>query len=250
MRALCLIRKEPFYRRDAFERGLQRVGFKLFNKLTPTDSTDWLVIWNRKRGLEEDMANAWERAGGTVIVTENGYLAKTEKTHYAISVHGHNGSGWFPVGDDDRFTPLGFELKELWRKEGDIVIRAQRGIGSTLMASPPRWAEKMAAAIQHLSRKIRIAQHPGDKDKSAIDFRNMQGASELRIWSSAMGVRALVEGIDVCRYAPHWICQMAPWEDRQDALRRMSHGQWHFDEIATGEPFARIIARRTEAIWP
>lgn len=262
MRAVLTIRKEPAYRRTAFERGLQRVGFTLGEFARPADSSDWLCLWNRKKGVDEQRADAWEAAGGTVIVAENGYLAKTDKTHYAISVHGHNGSGWFPVGNEDRFSPLGFELKR-WKTNGtEIVVREQRGIGSTLMASPPNWARKTADMLRRIvSLPVRVVAHPGDKNKHAIDAANLKNAEALVTWSSAMGVRALVEGIPVTYAAPHWICSEgaqrleffpAPgFSDgaRLAALRKMAWGQWHFDEIATGEPFAHIIANREKASW-
>ena len=261
MKALCLIRKEPHYRRQAFESGLQRVGFKLTDKLTPAGPEDWLVIWNRKTGAEELQANDWERRGGTVIVTENGCLQKVDKTRYAISVHGHNGSGWFPVGTEDRFGPLGFEVKP-WRKSGDeIVIRAQRGIGSSLMASPPLWAEKLAAKMRANSTlPVRVIQHPGNFAPKVAPVKDLARAFALVTWCSSMGVLALVEGIPVFYAAPHWICERggAPLSafpecntgaGRGLALHRMSHGQWGVDEIATGEPFARIIEHRKEAVW-
>ena len=256
MKAVLRLRREPFYRRDAFEKGLQRAGFTLVDKAAPSGPRDWLVIWNRKRGADEQEADLWEQRGGTVIVAENGYLAKTEKTHYAISVHGHNGSGWFPVGEEDRFSALGFELKpqRLFNYK-EIVIREQRGIGSVLMASPPNWARKTLGTLQpKLKMPFRIAPHPGDKNKGAIDAANLKNAAALVTWGSAMGVRALVEGVPVFYAAPHWICEEGAQRleffptpgfsegARAAALHRMSHGQWHFDEIATGEPFARILA--------
>lgn len=262
MRALCLIRKEPYYRRQSFEDGLRRVGFKLVDKLVPAGPEDWLVIWNRKAGRDEAQADDWERRGGTVIVAENGYLQKVDKTTYAISVHGHNGSGWFPIGDEDRFSKLGFALKP-WRAGGtEIVIRGQRGIGSALMASPPLWAEKAAAKVKRLtSSPVRIIPHPGNHAPKAPPKQDLRHASAMVIWCSSMGVLALVEGIPVFYAAPRWVCSESgsplskfPESNRNDscrkaALHRMSHGQWHFNEIATGEPFARIIAHRKEAVW-
>ena len=165
MRALCLIRREPHYRSDAFLTGLRRVGFEICTKqFHPKGPTDWLCLWNKKRGAEETMADDWERRGGTVIVTENGYLQKVDKTYYAISVHGHNGSGWFPVGDEDRFSKLGFALKP-WRTfnlNGYRLVCGQRSIGSSLMASPPQWAEKKAAELSHRGFTVRLRAHPGN----------------------------------------------------------------------------------------
>jgi hypothetical protein len=68
------------------------------------------------------------------------------------------------------------------------------------------------------------------------------------IWSSGSGVRALVEGIPVRYFAPHWICE--GWRgNRVEALQRMAHGQWGFEEIATGEPFARMAAANWGPTW-
>lgn len=262
MRAVLRIRKEPAYRRLAFEQGLKRVGFVLDDKLArPAGPEDWLILWNRKKGEDEQAADRWEQLGGTVIVTENGYLAKVDKTYYAISVHGHNGSGWFPIGDEDRFSLLGFELLRLRENGTETVVRAQRGIGSTLMASPHGWAERTARQFPG----ARVVHHPGDKNKYAHDEAALAKAARVIIWSSALGVRALTKGIQVAYAAPHWVCSAGAvrlkdadttmastsywYSQRAEAMHKMSHGQWHHEEIATGEPFARVIEKRAEAMW-
>ncbi len=267
MKAVLKIRREPVYRREAFEKGLRRVGFALMEKATPTDASDWLVLWNRKAGADEAEADLWEQRGGTVIVCENGYLQKTDKTHYAIGVHGHNGAGWFPVGDDDRFAKLGFALKTRPVQGGNIVVRGQRGIGSTRTASPPNWARKTADLIRRtgVMLPVTVYDHPGDKGKLEKDAAALKNAHAVVIWSSAIGVRALVDDAPVVRMSPYWVCGavapqrkqiVAPFtadyltpEQRLAALQRMAHGQWHFDEIASGEPFARIIENRSKATW-
>jgi hypothetical protein len=250
VKAVLRIRKEPYYRRAAFEQGLKRVGFTLTEQASPTSAEDWLVIWNRQ-GAHEIEADAWEAKGGTVIVAENGYLQKVDKTHYAISVHGHNGSGWFPVDQtEDRFSRLGFELKPWRGREGIVLICGQRGIGSRRMKSPPGWAEKQLAFWKHVKgTTARIRPHPGNfapKVPLALDLR---GVACCSIWSSAAGVFALIEGVPVVHHAPHWVCAGASESNRVEVLNRMAHGQWHHEEIATGEPFARIIHNRKEASW-
>lgn len=268
MKAVLRIRKEPIYRRAAFESGLKRVGFVLDDRMSKPDGPEsWLVIWNRQ-GIDEAQADAWEAAGGTVIVCENGYLQKVDKTHYAISVHGHNGSGWFPIGDEDRFGTLGFELKP-WRhlnttRYHRALVCAQRGIGSKLMKSPSQWGEKIAMHIDSKSGGIWVAtlrQHPGNfKPKTPLTV-DLARANACIVWSSAAGVQALVEGVPVFYAAPRWVCSEAvnPFTAfpmivtvnslRERALHRMSHGQWHHEEITIGEPFARIISERPKASW-
>ena len=128
-------------------------------------------------------------------------------------------------------------------------MRDQRGIGSALMASPPGWGQKMVEVLKrHAPFPVRLMAHPGDKGKLEKDLAAMAGARSVVIWSSAIGVRALVEGVPVQHFAPHWICEK--WGDsREVALQRMAHAQWHFDEIASGEPFARMKAEGWGPRW-
>lgn len=253
--AIVKIRKEPHYRRQAIESGLLRCGYELHTRWPHLISKrDLLVLWNRKKGAEETEAEDWERRGGSVIVMENGYLQKVDKSMYAISVGQHNGAGWFPVGDEDRFSKLGFEVKP-WREDGEyVLVCAQRGIGSKLMASPPGWAEKTAKQIQKITKlPVKIRQHPGNFVAKVPLVQDLAKAESCVIWSSGSGVRALVEGVPVVSTAPHWICDEAAvsqWihtdnyvarDNRERALHRMSHGQWAVNEIASGEPFARIL---------
>ena len=250
--AVLLIRKEPAYRRLAFEAGLKRLNYDITEDmrrapalLTPDDL---LISWNLKAGKEENDARAWERRGGTVIVAENGYLQKTDKTMYALSTHGHNGSGWYPYDmDEGRFDKLGFELQP-WRdadmKDDLWMIFGQRGIGSSLMASPPQWGEKLLKKLKGCGLNAHLRQHPGNFAPKTPLLDDIRRAGICCIWSSSAGVRALVEGRPVQTSAPHWICDGGSHPaTRYGALNRMAHGQWHHEEIATGEPFARMRAR-------
>ncbi len=250
MKAIIQIRAQPSYRREAFERGLRAVGYTEFHEYKcarhwPNGPDDLLVLWNLMKGPDEAYAAAWEKRGGTVLVCENGYLQREDKTYYAISTHGHNGSGWYPLGEQDgarRFARLGFDLKPMDGLRELVVVRGQRGIGSKLMASPPRWAEKHAARLRAKGVRVVVMPHPGDKGKLAADLKMIEQAGVVHIWSSAMGVRALVEGVPVVHHAPKWIC--AGWivGGREWALQNMACAQWHHEEIATGEPFARMRA--------
>ncbi len=254
-RALCLVRDQPHYRREAFVDGLRRAGYELVDHISPRPN-DLLVTWNRYGGE----ADIWEREGGTVIVAENGYLGHDANgvQYYALAVGGHNGSGKWAVGGSERWDALGVELKP-WRTEGEhIVIRAQRGIGSTSMASPPQWHVTASRDLRRLTdRRQVIQEHPGkpacDPRVAAQISESLIGAHAMCIWSSAAGVRALVEGVPVFYAAPHWICEGAAVRgvgnverpkmndaDRLEALRRMAWAQWTIAEIATGEPFVLL----------
>lgn len=263
-RAVLNIRMEPAYRRKAFEQMVQRLGYTISAGVKPAGPEDLLVTWNRMRGAEDARAKLWEQQGGTVLVTENGYLQREKYTHYALSVHGHNGSGWFPIGAEDRFAKLGFEVKPYRDEPGHALICGQRGLGSSVMASPSQWGEKAQIQLTEAGVKCKLRQHPGTFKNRPDLMSDLKGARSCVIWSSGAGVRAMVEGIPVFYDAPHWICSDAAWRfvvgliknpprnedaDRQKALHKMSHGQWHHEELATGEPLARILAHLGEAKW-
>jgi hypothetical protein len=275
-RACILVRSEPYYRRAALEAGLTRLGYTIdigrqshqHMSFVPESRHDLLVLWNRKHGVEEEHAERFEARGGSVVVMENGYLQRQDKTIYALSVHGHNGSGWFPFDDaEDRFSRLGFPLKP-WRErtEGHVLVCGQRGIGSKLMRSPAGWAENAAGTLTarflvrggqgKMHHPIRVRPHPGNFVAKVPLIDDLEYAWACVVWSSAAGVRALVEGVPVYRAAPRWICggvashpkylnpeAQAPTcspESRRRALNRMAHGQWSVSEIESGEPFARM----------
>lgn len=258
MKAYCLIRPLPHYRHDAFLAGLKAAGYEVSSN-PPADGVhtgDVLVQWNRY-GQYGQFADRFERQGGLVIVAENGYIGRDENgvQMYALACHGHNGSGKWHVGGPERFKALNVEVKP-WRAAGDkIVIRGQRGIGNPKTASPPNWHNDIAARLSKLTkRKIQVIQHPGNgavTDTSHEQY--LQGAHALVIWSSSVGVKALVAGIPVFQCSPYWVCAGAsssvideiesPKMDdaaRLVALERMAWAQCSVGEISTGEPFVRL----------
>ena len=139
MKALCLIREAPTYRRDASLNGLKAAGFQIMphgHKPTPGDL---LVIWNRYAHYEAE-ALRFEAAGAAVIVMENGYLGHHEDEYrksfavngeqlYAMALWHHNGAGRWPVGAPGRWREQGITVQP-WRKNGEhILVLPQRGFG-------------------------------------------------------------------------------------------------------------------------
>jgi hypothetical protein len=255
MLAVITVRREPHYRREAFEAGLRRAGYTLADNGKPTGPRDLLVQWNRKP-REEERARHWEQAGGTVLVTENGYIGKDAegRQNYALSAHAHNGAGWFPVTDEDRFAALNI-TPQPWRTSGNhLLVCAQRGIGSKQMASPPDWHISAKAQLLRTSaRRVMVRLHPGNQPPKTRLEDDLDGAWAGVIWSSGSGVKALIEGYPVFYDAPRWICEGAAVKGLDDidqpvlsdelrlaAFQRMAHGQWFISEIESGEPFVRF----------
>lgn len=267
MIAMCNIREEPHYRRDAFIKGLRRAGYTLVDKGRPENKEDMLVIWNRY-GPNAMMADRWEQQGGSVLVAENGYVGRDSNGHqyYAVALHGHNGSGRWPIGTEDRFAKLNISLMP-WvdRPGGYSLICGQRGIGTKLMASPPDWHKKVYNDLsKNQTRDLRVRLHPGNHAPTISLESDLSGASDCVVWSSSSGVKSLILGIPVRYDAPYWICSKAAWRlnrngkaqmpigsdcDRLAAMHDMSWAQWNIAELETGEPFTllREIALKGQA---
>jgi len=256
MKSFIGIRDLPHYRRDAFAAGLKAAGHSVSVAQPSTFDSDTLyVCWNRY-GHFHDICTRVEQAGGKTIICENGYCGRDENQHqfYALARGGHNGSGQWYVGGPERWAALGVELQP-WRADGGhILVCGQRGIGSPTMASPSNWHEVTAAKLRTMTkRQVRVRAHPGNQAPTVPLADDLRGAWACVIWSSGAGVQALVAGIPVLYDAPHWICALAagrlpdaeapPMDDaaRIAAMQAMACAQWSLAEIASGEPFRRLL---------
>jgi hypothetical protein len=260
LRAWSLIRPEPAYRRDAFLAGLAAAGYAVTDGAPtfPVKHGDVLVIWNRYFDREV-LADRFEAAGGTVLVAENGYVRGRHDggEYYAVAVHGHNGAGRWHVGGPERWQALGVELKP-WREPGDghVLVAPNRPFGQRGFAMPAGWGERTADELRRVTRRqVRLRMHPGNSRPAVPLADDLRGAHCAVIWSSSVGVRALIEGIPVICAAPAWICKGAAHQDWQEArlahvdmderraraLHALAWAQWSVDEIASGEPFRRLL---------
>lgn len=279
MNAYCLIRQGPVYRREAFVKGLAAAGLNVSNTLPRRPGVeDVLVIWNRY-GENDLLAKRFEAGGARVIVSENGYLGPGGRGHrphdaqgrrmYALALRDHNGRGGWPWPrswtDEERaalpasrFAALGVELKP-WRTGGrKILVCAQRGIGSPGRASPVNWDVKMAEQLRAaLKAPVVVRKHPGDNEPKVSLERDLEDVFACVIWASGAGIKALVEGVPVFYACPWWVCAKSArrysgpncltFPSQNDELRlasleRMAWAQWTVDEIATSEPFRKLLA--------
>lgn len=234
-----------------------------------------LAVWNRYGDIES-VANRFEARGGIVLVAENGYLGAggvapkadahagvTGCTVYAVARHAHNGRGHWPEGDGSRWARLGVALQPL-RDGGDYhLIAPNRSFGMAGGVMSFDWAEKTAEAYRKRGLKVKVRHHPGNNRSPVPLEKDLAGAASVTIWSSSVGVHALVAGVPVICAAPWWICKDAAlrtieqlaeiradvWTVRRlAALERMAWAQWTVDEIASGEPFRKLCGTSTPAV--
>lgn len=245
-----MIRPHPHYRRQAFEEGLARAGYRVREAVPDPTEHDVLVIWNRYGRCESEAAR-FESRGATVLVVENGYIGQDDQgqQYYAIARKHHNGAGLWRVFDARR--RIGGVTVEPWRQGGtEIVLLAQRGIGPKGVAQPHQWPRETLDHLRRITdRPVRIRAHPGTRDCVPL-MEDLADAWCVVTWASGAAIKALCAGIPVFHGLKQWIgapaarlgCDIeAPVrEGRTLMLHRLSWAQWTVDEIVTGWPFRAL----------
>lgn len=260
MRAYCLIRSQPVYRREAFVEGLKAVGYDVQVR-APREARpgDVLVVWNRY-GDNEQLADRFEAKGGTVLVTENGYLdpgRHTDRRWYALAVGGHNGQGTWPIATPERWARIAPRLQVRlapWRAGGEhILVCPNRTFGRRGYVMPGDFAQSVKTRLAAMTKRpVRIRPHPGNDAAKVPLERDLERCWAVVVWASSAGVHALLAGIPVFCLAPAWILKPAacsalegmeapPIVDRAPAFERLAWAQWHVEEIARGVPFRHLL---------
>jgi len=249
-RALCLIREPLVYRRNAFLSGLRAVGYTAVNELISPEKDDVLVIWNRY-GSNAAVANKFESAGARVLVSENGYFGKTwlGDRWFALAIGQHSGGGVWNVGGSERWNSLDVALSPWHFGGNELVILAQRGIGSEEVRSPNAWAQ-----LIHRKYGGRIREHPGKDEPEVTLEYDLRAAQAVMTWASSAALKALVLGVPVWYGYSKWIGAEAsrPLSEfggepkRDDAARlsmfqKMIWAMWRLSEIEDGTAFKRLL---------
>lgn len=242
------IHHTPYYRLDAYKAGLEKCGYRVVTTRTARpSSSDVLLIWNRNPS-HEALALQYEKAGATVLVTENGYIGDTK----ALAKWDHSGAGKWPVGADDRWGKLNIPLKP-WREDGDfILVLPQRSIGRMGVAMPRNWEITVKTQLAAMTKRpIIVKAHPGKrKDIDTVESA-IANAWACVTWASGAGLKSIIAGVPVFNAYPKWLGADAAYPlvdiekpylgDRLPMLKRMAWAQWSMDEIMSGEAFKCIL---------
>lgn len=257
--AFCMIRSEPQYRREAFVRGLQNAGYQVREHFSQGAPNKVIVLWNRYGGNAE-IADRFEKQGGTVVIAENGYMAndRFNRQRYAIALGAHNGQGvWWVDLNADRFSALGIEIQP-WRTSGDyILVCPSRAFGRVGHIMPVNWTTLVVEQLRkYTKRPIKIRMHPGENKPGVALADDLKKAWALVTWYSSTGCDALIAGVPVFQCAPNWVGQSGSFKDlsqienppletidRQRTLNEVAWAQWHIEEIASGAPFQYLLNR-------
>jgi hypothetical protein len=123
---------------------------------------------------------------------------------------------------------------------------------------PATWARDAKTRFMRVAKKreVRARLHPGAVGFVQPDLEDdLRDAHLVVVWSSSVGVKALIAGIPVVAEAPWWICKSAAvtlgpdtdvnstiWYDgREHAMQRLAWAQWNLAEITSGQAFDRLL---------
>lgn len=247
--ANILLHQSSYYRREAFGQGLRLHGYHVINdrNAQPREG-DVLVVWNRSNSVN-NIARKYERRGGIVIVVENGYIGDTK----AMALWHHAGAGEWHVGEEDRWSQLGIEVKP-WRTTGEhILVLPQRSIGEPGVAMPRNWTDSVVKRLKRITdRPIVVRKHPGKNVKRELDL-DIRNAWCSCVWASGAGIKSIVAGVPVFHDFKKWVGGPAAscnWNieepflgDRGPMLHRLAWSQWSWPEIQSGVPFEYLLKR-------
>lgn len=247
----------------ALKAGLRRLGYKLREGTgTPADTRDLLITWTVHKGPKERARDSFEAAGGRVIVAEEAHLRHVPNgpyprdRYFSLCLHDHQ-HDW-RVGGPERWESWRIEPAP-WQPTGwRVLVREQRGIGSSRMASPPNWHERTARTLETLSdQMVEIVPHPKTLKRRGLpvpsDDALFAEAWCAVVWASHMGTEALLRGVPVIACAPRFFLAKACGrcledveapvmpDNRERAFQRFAWAQWAMSEIESGEAFAHLL---------
>lgn len=252
--------------------GLKAVGFDVHHNQSwrasglPADTDvgnrDVLITWTRHHSRIEGFCEWFEARGGKVIVAEEAHLRflpngpyPTDQ-YFSLCLHDHQ-LFWRSYGAE-RWRSWNVDMKP-WRAAGKrILVREQRGIGSTRMASPPDWHAKIAARLHRFTTaEVEIVTHPKNLKKAGrpvpSDELALHDAWCVVTWASHFGTIALLQGIPVIQLAPHFMVGPCCGHrldqvtnppmplHRETTFGNFAWAQWAMSEIRSGEAFARLL---------
>ena len=240
-----LAQKWPLKRFEMFRDGFEKLGYAVNSKPVMSDV---LVIWNRYREGGE-LADKYAMEMNKVIVAENAYISPDSagRKYTALSLDGHNGSGWTPYEGPERWTRMEIDLHS-WRKEGSwILVCGQRGLGAPGMAMPKTFMGEIREMLQKTTgRHIEMRDPPAlhQNQRPLKELWPLLGA--VVVWTSNMATIALINGVPAFYMGPHHIMDggaihgvdeiLKPtYPDREAAFRRLAWAQWTREEIVSGE---------------
>ena len=230
--------------------------------LRPGDDRDVLVTWTVHRGPLEACRDFFRQHGGHVVVAEEAHIRRVpggpypRDQYFSLCLTDHQ--CFWRIGDRERWAAWNMEIKP-WRRDGSkVLVREQRSIGSSAMASPPGWHTETAEALRRLTdRPVEVVTHPKTLKRQGKPVPRPEelfaDAWCVVTWASHMGTLALLHGVPVIACAPRMFhSSVAAGEleavndprmpdGRLSSFSNFAWAQWAMSEIRGGEAFKHLL---------
>lgn len=209
---------------------------------------DVLICWSPFLGTDRLAALRTIKAvGGRAIVMENGWLSPIgPRRFFQVALDGWNGEGRFPPGGPDRWRGWGVPMLD-WRRDGSHVLvigQKLKGADQDFRRMPEGWDYSLTLPTRRpVVRRTR---------KTAVSLdEQLRDAWCTVTWTSTAAVKGLIAGVPAFYCGPTLICHELcrrgtdvdhpAYPEREPVFERLAWCQWTREEIATGEPFARLL---------
>ena len=273
MRAFVLMRDTESYPLAAVVAGAKALGYNVhIGGVDRTiNSKDLIITWTPWRGsLSHRLGEQHKASGGKWIVMENGYISGAKDPHYAVGLDGFNGLGDHRtvMMPSDRWNSFGLEIQP-WRIDGShIALFAQMGGHDLRFTHHPHWPDDVVSRLEKLTDRsvvyrpkpsrpryfLKIHENIKMNDLSGYRLEDyFKDAWATVVYNSKIAVESLRLGIPAVYDAPCSILKSIlqpgiesienpPMPDREQFFYDLAYAQWSASEIATGEPFKRILS--------
>lgn len=250
MRAFVAIPQSDPYPWWEIKSGLAVLGIETTSDVSRFNAADrsseLLVTWSPWRGsYRHGVAASFRAAGKPVIVVENGFLSPINgQPYYQVALDGWNGTGSFPAGDGSRWASWGLEPEPWVDGPQRALVVGQRGHPDDDRTSEPGWHCTVGVGDPDAIRRDRDCRRPLADDLAQVN--------RCHVWTSNAASHAIMAGVPVVQHGPNlMVSELAsrPGEpvrrpDRVPVLERLAYAQWNAAELASGEPFARLLENR------
>jgi hypothetical protein len=241
MKALVMVPRDDRYPWREVDAGVRAAG------LRPVVESGWdvLVTWSPwVRSPRERLA----KQSRVVVVLENGWLTPIEgERYYQVQLNSWNrGRGArFVGGGPERWASWGVPLRP-WRARlnAPYMVLGQTGHPYDNRSATPGWANEILDYYAPHGAFLR------PKGSGTPLLEDIERAGAAVTWTSNAASWCLVHGLPVVAYSEALMTRelaIAPGEpwvpgDRESVFSALAWAQWNKEELASGEPFRRLLS--------
>jgi len=261
----------------AFADSLKRAGYQVeYHDLQADVAVIWSVLWQGRMASNHRIWEHFHKKGKPIVILEVGALDRGNL--WKVCLNHINGAGYFgPTGNGpERRNKLKLNLKP-WKQGEYIYLCTQHPASQQWHGMPPinTWVEEQITEIRkHTMREVRIRPHPrapminhsyypnvtieypshlaGTYDSFNFE-KALENAWAVVNYSSNVGPIAVLNGVPVFVGFDSYAAPVGNFSvsriehpfmpDREQWTNDLAYTEWTLEEIANGEPLARLSSK-------